>query len=154
MWLISIIYPCFAQSRLTWDKRKTDQIISVFLFLPANAARCIFYGAGINESVDSCYLFGIAEGLNEHFTAAKTEVSEFRQKVWTLFGNHSESVEMDRFNAVCHLEKHPGDRLLSMEKKHIWYWDVNRLLENWKCHPQLNNCNVHSFLTFYRGNRC
>lgn len=48
-----------------------------------------FYGTGINESVDSCYLFGVAEGLNEHFTAAKTEVSEFQQKVWTLFGNHS-----------------------------------------------------------------
>lgn len=42
-----------------------------------------------NESADSWYLFGVAEGLNERFTAAKTEVSELQLKVWTLFGNHS-----------------------------------------------------------------
>lgn len=37
-----------------------------------------FYGPGVNESVDSCYLFGVAEGLNEQFTAAETEVSDFQ----------------------------------------------------------------------------
>lgn len=54
-----------------------------------------FYGASINESIDSCYLFGVAEGLNEHFAAAKTEESEFQQKVWILFGNYSGSIEVD-----------------------------------------------------------
>lgn len=33
-----------------------------------------FYGPGINESIDSCYLFGVADGLNERSAAAETEV--------------------------------------------------------------------------------
>lgn len=40
--------------------------------------RMYFYGVGINERVDSCYKFGMAEGLNEHFTASKTEVHNFQ----------------------------------------------------------------------------
>lgn len=54
-----------------------------------------FYGPGVNESVDSCYLFGVAEGLNEQFTAAETEVSDFQWKVWVLYGNDSRSLDMD-----------------------------------------------------------
>lgn len=33
----------------------------------SGCGRMYFYGVGINERADSCYNFGMAEGLNERF---------------------------------------------------------------------------------------
>lgn len=56
----------------------------------------------------------------------------------------------------CHHLKKTRDTLLNMylngEEAQLTSWDVNRILRNCKCHPELNNCNVYSFLTFYTGN--
>lgn len=55
--------------------------------------RMHFYGVGINERVDSCYKFGMAEGLNEHSHSIQDGGAQFSTKVCTyvICVNYSKS---------------------------------------------------------------
>lgn len=58
---------------------------------PQRRCRMRLYGVGINESVDSCYTFGMAEGLNEHSHSLEDRDAQFSTKALMLLGNYSKS---------------------------------------------------------------